>query len=71
MVNLKKVGLLLFIALFSSCQDYYGIIDGGGLRSKRKNKWYINNRVNPESIGIDTDIIYKKNHSYKNGVFRF
>ena len=45
--------------------------DGGGLRSLRKYKWFINSRINPETIGVDTDVLYKKKHSYKNGEFRF
>jgi hypothetical protein len=68
MVNLKKGILFLFITLLSSCGDYYlATPDGGGLRSKRKYKWFIKSRINPESIGIDTEVIYKKTHSYKNG----
>ena len=68
MVNLKKAVLLFIVICFSSCQDYYGAIEGGGLRSKHKNKWYVGSRINPEGIGIDTDVIYTRSHYYKNGV---
>ena len=68
MVNLKKSVLLLFVIVFSSCGDHY-ITSLDGLRSKHKYKWFVNNRINPEGIGIDTDVIYTRSHYYKNGTY--
>lgn len=79
MVKRNVINIILFniiIFCFSSCcvlGDYYvaKLEDGsmGGLRSMCLYKKYISKRINPEIIGIKTDIIYKNSGYYKNDLY--
>jgi len=56
---IKRIIVLVGVTLFfNSCCDYY-VTSMRGLRSKSTYKQYLKARIDPNSIGISTNIVYK------------
>ncbi len=55
----KRIILLLTFLSTASCCDHYLTSLEGGLRSKRLYKKQLNYKVNPNEVGIKTDVVYK------------